>query len=302
MIANLGEYRPLRTRLGAPDSETRRCLSRGTCLSLFEMLDQTPPGELARELVRARGAAPRVCWKTGTSTGHQDAWAMVFNRNYVVGVWMGNNSGRASGRLVGGEVALPLAARIFRSLPVKNAPEWPESGGELREVRVCAVSGLPAVRWCGRTQTAWLPREMYLHRVCDMHYPGSDGGECVERWPGSAKGWDLARIDAPRILDPAREVQTQIEALRILAPAGRGEYVVTGQGTPDRLQLRASRDETETLHWYLDDRYVGKTAPETPLFIDLAPGKHNVGCMASDGTIDRVEFAVIKPDTAMAIY
>jgi penicillin-binding protein 1C len=50
---------------------------------------------------------PRFAWKTGTSYGKRDAWAIGFNPNYTIGVWMGNFNGRGSPNLSGAEVAVP---------------------------------------------------------------------------------------------------------------------------------------------------------------------------------------------------
>ncbi|MBM3290802.1 MAG: penicillin-binding protein 1C, partial [Candidatus Hydrogenedentes bacterium] len=116
MIANLGAYRPL-IETEFQTQRTTRVLSSGTCLSIYAMLDQEFPSEFQRDIVRAEGYLPRVGWKTGTSTGNHDAWAFVFNRHYVVGVWLGNNDARPSKFLVGARAALPLAAQLFRALP-----------------------------------------------------------------------------------------------------------------------------------------------------------------------------------------
>ena len=197
MVARLGEYRPLRVRLDEPAPAPNRRLSKGTCLALYDMLEQPLPEEFDRSSYPSETVAARVCWKTGTSTGLHDAWAFVFNAQYVVGVWMGNNDGRSSARLVGAKAALPLAAEVFRALPPPAGPAWPDGSGEMRDTVVCAVSGLPAAPWCSVTKHVSLPREQYLNRICDMHYPG-EGNTRVERWPGAAKGWDLAKIQTPR--------------------------------------------------------------------------------------------------------
>lgn len=301
MIANLGAYRPARVHELEPVVPERRVLSRGTCLKLFEMLEQTPPGEFERQLVPVSAARTRVAWKTGTSTGYRDAWTFVFNRHYVVGVWMGNNDASSSKWLVGATVALPLATKIFRSLDVPNAPAWPETGEDLRETRVCAVSGLPATRWCPNTRRETLPSTQYLHRVCDMHHPAGDGDRIAERWPGDARNWNLAAIRAPRTVERTATqgpLPERRDTLAIQNPSNGAVYVLTGEPTGDRIRLRASIERRGTLHWYLNDRYLGGSAPETPVYLDLRPGKHKVTCLAQDGVLDTVRFEVISPEDA----
>jgi penicillin-binding protein 1C len=308
MLANLGEYHRLRIlpeEGGEPPGP--RCLSRGTCLKMFEMLEQTLPEELESNLIRAN-TPPRVCWKTGTSTGHHDAWAFVFNRQYVVGVWMGNNDGKASNRLVGMQAALPLAARVFRALPPSNVAAWPEPGEDLRVATVCAVSGLPASKWCKKTKEVRLPRTQYLNRICDVHYPSdmsdpSDRSDrshhrAFERWPGSPKRWDLAKVSSS---DKMTSNTPRSENLLIRDPANMGEYVLTGEREGDRLRLRASLDVEAALYWYLDERFLGVSSPDKPLVMDLKPGTHTLACMTKEGALDKVAFTVSEPQANVRV-
>ena len=98
-----------------------RSLDRVWALALYDMLGYPFPNEPDASLVRAQGVLPRVCWKTGTSTGYHDAWSYAFNAQYVVGVWLGNCTGAPSRRLVGSRAALPLAAAVFRSIRASEA-------------------------------------------------------------------------------------------------------------------------------------------------------------------------------------
>lgn len=301
-LANLGEYRSLTTRMGAPVRPSERVLSRGICLKLYEMLEQPLPAELDHDTIQAVNVTPRVCWKTGTSHGYRDAWTFVFNRHYVVGVWMGNNDARPSRRLVGARAALPLAGKLFRVLPLKNDPAWPEVDGALREVSICAVSGLPAARWCPHTRNVFLPREQYLHRLCDMHYPAPKQDPrsnpirtVIERWPGSAQNWDLAKVQLPvtPLFDRHRGRVGRREDLRILEPPHQAEYLLTGERGGDRIRLRTSVDAQTRLHWYVDDHYLGDSAPSRPLFLKLQAGRHRLTCMTPGGKTHTVSYKAL---------
>ena len=292
MLANLGEYRALETTVAERTPRPpRRCLSRGVCLTAYHMLEQPLPDEFSPAVVHASAIPPRVCWKTGTSAGHRDAWAFVFNQHYVVGVWMGNNDGRSSQRLVGAEAALPLAARLFRSLPPTARPAWPDVSGDLQRVQVCAVSGLPASPWCQRTKEVLLPRSQYLHRTCDVHRPIRENGRLVvaEQWPGAAKYWDLAHVRQGQALTPhARRERT----LRILEPPDQAQFVLTGEPDGDRVRLRASLDADARLYWYVDDHYLGASVENDALLLDLTPGPHTLACMTPHGAVDTVRYVV----------
>ncbi|MCC6697478.1 MAG: penicillin-binding protein 1C [Candidatus Hydrogenedentes bacterium] len=294
MLANLGEHRALREVAGEASAPARPVLSRDTCLDVYRMLEQPLPSEFHRDIVQAVGYTPRVCWKTGTSTGLHDAWTFIFNSQYVVAVWLGNNDGKASSLLVGSRAALPLAARVFRSLPPQPGRVWPDVKGGLREVTVCAASGLPVSKWCKRSTTALLPTGQYLNRTCDVHYPRTDGSEkTFERWPAGAKGWDLARVESPRT--PNTGGESSAKGLRILAPSNQADFVLTREANADRLKLRASVDASSILHWYLDERFLGSSEPGKELFLDLSEGRHTLTCMTPAGELDTVQFSVSQP-------
>lgn len=302
MLARLGEYRPLRLVADAPSAPGLRVLSAGTCARLFDMLEQPLPNEIGGGVVQAAGVRPPLCWKTGTSSGHRDAWAFVFNRQYLVGVWMGNNNGRGSKRLFGAWTALPLAGKVFRSLEPKAGPAWPDRTVELRNVRVCALTGLPPSEFCPQTRQEAFPANHFLNRVCDVHYPvpGDIGHlgqtRIVTRWPGSAKGWDLARVAARPREDSDGQVLERASNLRILAPSNEAEYVLTGEAQGDRIKVSTSMDAVAPVHWYMNDRFLGTSDPSKPLYLDLSAGRHRLTCMTDTGATDSVVFHVVTPD------
>ena len=295
MLANLGEYQPLRDAVGEA-AKPQRLLSRGTCLELYEMLEQEFPEEFQKDMVQGQGYVPRVCWKTGTSTGNHDAWAFVFNRQYVVGVWLGNNDGKSSKYLVGARAALPLAAKIFRALPKQVTPDWPDAGGYLRDISICADTGLPASKWCPHVSTARVPAVQFLNRRCDVHYPqpGTES-DIVTRWPATAKGWDLAKVNAAVSVVATGNVRK--EGLQILTPSDNAEFVMTQEKNADRIRVRASTDTAVDLHWYLDGQHLGISGPDSTLFLDLSEGHHTLTCMGPAGNTASVNYSVEAPYT-----
>lgn len=302
MLANLGEYRPLRELAETPEAAPARLFDRGVALALYRMLEHPFPKENSKEFVGSSGVKTRVCWKTGTSTGFHDAWTVAFNRQYVVAVWVGNSDGRASQRLIGAVAALPLAAAVFRALEPTAAPEWPDARGDEHRVPVCALTGLPATEWCPRQESAVLPACLFLNRRCDVHYPGAEGGGVVERWPGDARAWDLARVTQPVAVSPdgPGASVSRRQQLRITAPAAESRFVFTGEPGGDQVLLQSSLDGMAPVHWYLDGRFLGTSGPESPLYLALAPGEHHLSCLGDAGTADAVRFEVLPAESAEA--
>lgn len=289
-VLNAGDRQAGAPVLHYPD----RLLSRGTALALYQMLDQPFPAELDRNLVSMGGYTPRVCWKTGTSSGLHDAWALAFNRHYLVAVWMGNSDGRSSRRLIGAQAALPLAGQVFRGLPQKSESAWPDAGRDLVSVKVCSVSGLPASPNCSATESAWLPVNQYLHRRCAVHQAGADG-KVEQSWPADARHWDLAAVPRRAAVTAAGSEEEESvkanKALAITSPADNSAYVLTGEPNGDKVQLSSSLDSTgSTTQWYLNDRYIGASTAAQPLYLTLTAGKHRLTCMDPQGNTAEARF------------
>ena len=62
-------------------------------------------------------SSKKIAWKTGTSFGYRDGWAIGTSSEYVVGVWIGNADGEGRPGLTGIAAAAPLLFDIFGLLP-----------------------------------------------------------------------------------------------------------------------------------------------------------------------------------------
>lgn len=293
MLASGGVYRPLRWEAAEPRDAGRPVLDAGICQTVYTMLAQPFEAEQWRDDPSLREGAPRVAWKTGTSTGLHDAWTVLYDARYVVAVWIGNNDGRADGGLVGAQAALPVAARIFRALPGGERPVAPSFGDVTHPVAVCARSGLPPSPWCEATRTVAFPKALFLHRQCDVHHPAHTGDGVYERWPAGPDGWDLAAV-------PNGGSRSESEALarsvrpRITHPVDRAEFVLADAPDGDAIALQAEGGDG-AIHWYLDNLYLGPSGPQSPRYWELTPGEHTLACMDANGATDTVRFLVNVP-------
>ncbi|MBX3176876.1 MAG: penicillin-binding protein 1C [Candidatus Hydrogenedentes bacterium] len=289
-IASLGERNELRLTGAEPPQPA--IFSPEVCRMLYAMLAQPFPEELSPGLTRTGGNALPVCWKTGTSTGYHDAWTFAFNRHYLVAVWLGNNSGATARQLIGARAALPLASRIFRELPPKNGPAWPAPEASDKEVAMCALSGLPATEGCPETARWRLPASFWRSRVCALHPVSRLGIAARAERPAGPASWDLATLAAR----PTGEVAaTPIRALGITVPANGAEFLLTGVDGGDQVRLQSTLGESEAVHWYVDDRYLGASGPDAPIFWALTSGAHRVTCVAHDGRTASARFTVARP-------
>ena len=65
-----------------------------------------------------------IAWKTGTSHGFRDAWAVGISPSYVVGVWVGNATGEGKPGLLGASTAGPVRFDVFNLLDIKNVSSY----------------------------------------------------------------------------------------------------------------------------------------------------------------------------------
>jgi penicillin-binding protein 1C len=113
-------------------------------------------------------SSPRkIAWKTGTSFGGRDAWAIGTTPDYVVGVWVGNASGAGRPGLTGLGNAAPVMFDVFGLLPAGGWFEQPFA--RMASVAVCRESGHRAGLFCEHIDTMWVHRNGIHTRACPYH-------------------------------------------------------------------------------------------------------------------------------------
>src|SRR5690606_16461255 len=138
----------------------RRLLSPGAAWIVREILAAGPrPGEL--QDMFDTGSRPRVAWKTGTSYGFRDAWAIGGTRRYTVGVWVGRPDGTPLPGQYGAVTALPLMLEVIDSLPRQagDNARMPMPA-RVAETEVCWPLGTAAASQpaslCQKRMQAWI--------------------------------------------------------------------------------------------------------------------------------------------------
>ncbi|MFZ2237383.1 MAG: penicillin-binding protein 1C, partial [Dokdonella sp.] len=140
-------------------SADRRVLSEGASWIVRSILEANPrPGYNAATF--DPGSRPPVAWKTGTSYGFRDAWAMGTTRRYTVGIWIGRPDGTPLPGQYGAITALPLLLQVIDSLPRAGAGSAPDAApATVAKIDICWPLGLPPdpaePQLCQRKQEAW---------------------------------------------------------------------------------------------------------------------------------------------------
>ena len=249
---------------------------------------------------------PRIAWKTGTSYGRRDAWSVGYNKEYTIGVWVGNFSGQGVPALTGADVATPLLFDLFNALAYNSPNHWLAPPAALDFRLVCAETGL-------------VPGEHCPDQIIDYFLPGvSSGRRCQHQREVlvSADGaWAYCRACAPaagyrRVLYPNllpevaafREAQglpvrrlpphnpacqrTRDAAERaptITSPAANTEYVLDRHEHPQLLLSCTTDAEVRQVYWYVNDQFL-RAAPATErVFFRPTPGPLKISCADDHG-------------------
>lgn len=112
-------------------------------------------------------SSKQIAWKTGTSFGFRDGWAIGTTKDYVVGVWVGNADGEGRPGLVGVQTAAPILFDVFDLLP---RSEWfSKPFDEMQEVDICSKSGYRASPNCADVEQRFIQISGLKTQPCPFH-------------------------------------------------------------------------------------------------------------------------------------
>ncbi len=247
----------------------------------FEALKEVNrPDELDWKLIRS---VRKAAWKTGTSYGFRDAWAVGVTPDYAVGVWCGNADGHGVAGMTGARTAGPVLFDLLNLLP--PSADWfdePLDGGTLLEV--CRTSGMLRSQDCPEYTVMRLPERAAESEVCPYHRDGTF------RLPPGME-WYYKASHPEYVVRPARDAA----ALEFLYPEQGSVLTLPRQldgSTPGAVFQAVHRDPDATLYWHLDNEYLGETRFIHQMNLNPSPGKHTVTVVDGDGQSVSVGFSV----------
>ena len=311
--------------LAPGEDEADRLVSPEAAWTVTEMLGRVQRPDLPRAWDLTRGA-PEVAWKTGTSYGHRDAWAVGFSRHFAVGVWVGSFDGSPTQGISGSEHAAPLLFEVFRAIePGGVAPVKPV-GLHLGTIELCTLSHQLPGPFCPEVRRyPYLPGHSRLE-TCAIHrrvpIDRETGGlvtaDCGPRpfswrrvlvYPAELVAWQRATNRLDGGLDPqSGEEASGLPAVSPRCPGGQaGEpprIVSPDAATPYRLRRDAPLAyqrialvartglDARRLYWYQDGLLVGTAAVGEPLFLTPARGHHRLAVTDDQGRTDGMTYEV----------
>ncbi len=255
-------------------------------------------------------SSKKIAWKTGTSFGFRDAWAVGVNPDYAVGVWVGNADGEGRPGLTGTDMAAPLLFRLFAQLPGNAWFDVPQS--ELQQAEVCGQSGMLASDICPEKVMQWITKEgtgslpcifhRKIHLSADRKYRVHSDCESVANmqaasWfvlPPVQEYYYSVRHSSYKSLPPFRkdcQNPTAVAAMDLIYPKWDTRIFLPRalDGTPGSTVFQVvHRDPTATIHWHLDGQYVGTTVKTHKMPFAPGEGPHHLVLVDAAGeTLER---------------
>ena len=257
------------------------------------------PGR-TRATASTPASAPRVAWKTGTSYGYRDAWALGVTARYTVGVWVGRPDGTPMPGQYGAVTALPLLFALVDSLPrgatdasrprCRPASPAPRSAGRWaprsnRRIRHCARASARPGSWTRAFRRPWSTARTLAATPCApgcwwTHATGTGSRPAARRpmrrrglharWPALATPWlDAGERSAAQLPPLAaacmRDVPANDGSLRITGVhAGARVRQAPGSTRTPLLELHALGASGEVA-WLVNGRLAGRGAAASPL-------------------------------------
>ena len=239
----------------------------------FEALKEVNrPDQLDWRLI---GSVRKAAWKTGTSYGFRDAWAVGMTPAYTIGVWAGNAEGEGVPGLTGARAAGPVMFDILNLLPLGGWFEEPS--GSVVWADVCKASGHLAGPECPETVSMPLPERAMESAPCPYHKGGAFVLPPSMEW--YYKPHHPEYVGAGKASGGAR--------MEFIYPSAPGSVLrmpaKMGGETPGIVFRVAHREAGATLWWHMDGAYVGETRLIHEIRLSPAPGRHRLTVTDASG-------------------
>ena len=244
----------------------------------FEALKEVNrPDQLDWRLI---GSVRKAAWKTGTSYGFRDAWAVGMTPRYTIGVWAGNAEGAGVPGLTGARAAGPVMFDILNLLPADDSWFPQPDGGIFADV--CLQSGHLAGPECPDVVSMQLPESALESEPCPYHHGGTFTLPPTMEW--------YYRPHHPEYIPPT----TAEKVMEFIYPGPSAMITLPHLpgGEVGAVFRVAHRRQGATLWWHLDGSIVGETTLVHSLRLAPAAGKHVLTVVDDDGESVTLSFTI----------
>lgn len=249
-------------------------------------------------------SARKIAWKTGTSYGSRDAWAIGVTPEYAVGVWVGNADGSGAPSITGASTAGPIMFDLFNALPNTTWFDSPKQTDGVT-MQVCKHSGYLAGMNCAECESMLLPGSSAKAPVCPYctEVPvkqNSDNGlvkEFQKRFvlpPVMEQYYKINHHDYVPIA-VGESLGNSERIMSIMYPQEGSVIMLPKQmdGSRGALVCKVAHTDNSTeIFWHLDANYLGSTTSIHEMKMIPSPGYHKITIVDSWGNQQSVSIIV----------
>ena len=249
-------------------------------------------------------SSKQVAWKTGTSYGFKDAWAIGMTDRHVVGVWVGNSDGEGRPGLTGVGVAAPMLFDVVGCFD--DGYSYLEHTPNVVEIEICAESGYPKSEVCDKTYKVLVANVENKTGVCPYHRKVFlDSTRQYQVQPGCYPV-DQKCYEVYYVLPPVMEWfykkhspryrpmpayykgcgSDADEVMSFIYPKSDARVTIPIGIKGDRQQVIfeiAHRNPKKTIFWSLNEHFIGQTRLCHQMPIDVEKGVYRLRCVDEDG-------------------
>lgn len=260
-------------------------------------------------------SSTKVAWKTGTSFGYRDGWAIGVTPKYVVGVWVGNADGEGRPGLIGIETAAPILFDIFNVL--KPGKWFSPPYDEMEKIKLCTQSGSRATDICDPVDTVWIQKNGLRTEPCKYHrlihldasetYRVNSNCEDVNKmkhisWfvlPPAMEWYFKSKNSTYKELPPLRsDCETAgLSGMEIIYPKQFSKiYVpveIDGKMGKTVFQV-AHRKGNTIIYWHLDGVFIGTTQSNHQMGLTPDEGVHTLTLVDEEGESLIQQFEIVS--------
>lgn len=270
--------------------------------SMFEaMRDVNRPDQMDYSRV---SSLQNIAWKTGTSYGARDGWAIGVTPKYVVGVWVGNADGSGVADLTGASTAGPIMFDIFHLLP--NSGWFQQPAGQ--ELEVCLISGHLAGRNCEQTISRKVPAQAIKSKPCPYctKIPVSMDG--LRKVSNASEPFEMVsyfllppihkyyfKLNHADYKEPPLNYEENSSDIRFIYPSDGAVIHLPHKtdGTQSEIVCKVAHNNPGAeLFWHLDNYFIETTSDIHQIRIQPTSGYHKLNVYDSAGNESRIEIII----------
>jgi len=258
----------------------------------------------------------KIAWKTGTSFGNRDAWAIGITPEYIVSVWTGNADGEGRTGLVGIKTSAPILFDLFSILPSKQKWFSPPNE-ELSRIALCRESGYRTSANCVHVDSVWIPTTCLQTTACPYHQSILLDKTKTFRVDSQCEDVNQMTTQTYFVLPPLIEKYYKLNhpnfvplpnykadclakisdnAMSLLYPKPGSKILIPIQldESQGKTIFEATHKNSLTkIYWHLDNEYLGETSQIHQMALNPSIGKHVLNLIDENGLSIRCAFEVV---------